>query len=1173
MAELNIKITTDYKQTQEAFQSVTENVKSYEKELLKQKSIADADQAAMDNYIKSMTKKLGAIEATKDGMAKLNAQSKLLRDAIYELNGAWGEGNAVSQHFQKQLDLIKGKMSEVATSSGGVTTKLLSVAKNILRFQLLMAPITAAIRGFKNTLSDSVKVAAEAEQVYNKLATVFDTVADSAKRASQEMATTLGVATSTAASALSTVGDLLQAQGMGTAQSLSTSVEWVKQFQDIIAFKDINMSLEEFAQNFMSGAAGNLRNFRTFGSIVKESAVNARLAAQGLDKLTGSELELAKMTTRAEMALEQQANAMGATEREWESMLSINRRLAEQEKIFKENLGDTMNAVLKPLKSMWTDILTEINKATQAQKEFNAGAKEINVYDIKNNASDAANFRNAVLRAQNEYRVNEWNAGMGATGYGDGVEYDRSGIEKALFDTLTKLMIQYTASSSDIIKLLSGDMPMGLEASLIKWEEDNAEQVRILKEIQARNTETENVATGYDNFLEALMGIKGVGTNLTIPTEMNANSHMSFAQQLAIEGRQAAIEAFNNINSSDLSEFVDAVSLALGEVDETDMIKGKAESLKSLYSVLYNQFTKDKTLEENADLLKRIADEYKSITGEVVEINNGLTEFQKALAQMQGFTTDYDVKLAQVGMSDKQKATDNLRRQYEEAYALATTAEEQGQINDAYEQAEQTLLAFYNAQEKYNDGLKAEADEKERLAKYEDAIKSIQESTADYAKQMKQIGMTDEEKALDDLRIAYEKQKASLDLTQTEAEALDAEYEIQRQALIDLQARQKEYNDALAAQAAILAAAEAAVTAARNGDTAKAKMLSFQNSISPLKATGKYAEADTWRANQKASLRNTEEELLKLGLSASEVNAWIAEMIPLINEEYEAKKREIDAAEEAAEALKKVQTWTDIGERALGATGTLGSVVGQFTDDEGDIWSDIVNALLTIMENTEGWADIAATLDQIFEMFEPVVDGFINLILSLPWEDIIYMLKVVATVLVTIMGIIRGIQEVFKWLWDNIKVALNNVKEAILHPITGGDQRSFRSFDNLKQTIIDVAEDVKEEYERIWAVNEKIERNTRKDDVLKTLKKLYAAGVINEDQFYAGARVIQKNKVFDPVPAGSPKYLSSPSQTSTTISYGGVTLQFNGGDTEEIKRWLLNLFNGNGIPYNTAIGG
>jgi len=206
-------------------------------------------------------------------------------------------------------------------------------------------------------------------------------------------------------------------------------------------------------------------------------------------------------------------------------------------------------------------------------------------------------------------------------------------------------------------------------------------------------------------------------------------------------------------------------------------------------------------------------------------------------------------------------------------------------------------------------------------------------------------------------------------------------------------------------------------------------------------------------------------------------------------------------------------------------------------------------------------------------MFEPVVDGLINLILSLPWEDIIYMLKVIATVIVTIMGIIRGIQEVFKWLWDNIKVALNNVKEAILHPITGGDQKSFRSFDNLKQTIIDVAEDVKEEYERIWAVNEKIERNTRNDDVLKTLKELYAAGVINEDQFYAGARVMQKDKVFDPVPAGSPKYLSSPTQTSSVISYGGVTLQFNGDNIEELKSWLLDFFNGNGIAYNTAIGG
>ena len=55
MAELNIKITTDYKQTQEAFRSVSDNVKSYQKELTKAQSLEKADQKAMDNYINSMT--------------------------------------------------------------------------------------------------------------------------------------------------------------------------------------------------------------------------------------------------------------------------------------------------------------------------------------------------------------------------------------------------------------------------------------------------------------------------------------------------------------------------------------------------------------------------------------------------------------------------------------------------------------------------------------------------------------------------------------------------------------------------------------------------------------------------------------------------------------------------------------------------------------------------------------------------------------------------------------------------------------------------------------------------------------------------------------------------------------------------------------------------------------
>lgn len=276
--------------------------------------------------------------------------------------------SSATQSFLDQKKVVEG----LTKTSGGFFGNFGEIFKNITKFQLVMMPIQRTIRFISNTISDSMAVAAEAEQVFSKLATVFDDNAKALGRAS-DMAQSYGTSISTMASTLSTVGDLLQAQGMGRSGSLDLASDWSGWFSDIIAFKDINMTVEEFAQNFMSGTVGNLRNFRMFGSIVKESAVNAELARKGLSDLTGEELELEKMIIRATMALEQQSNALGATEREWDTVLSVNRRLNEQWKQFKENLGETLNKAAKPLKSWLSDILSEANKVTAAMKEINSG--------------------------------------------------------------------------------------------------------------------------------------------------------------------------------------------------------------------------------------------------------------------------------------------------------------------------------------------------------------------------------------------------------------------------------------------------------------------------------------------------------------------------------------------------------------------------------------------------------------------------------------------------------------------------------------------------------------------------------------------------------------------------------------------------------------------------------
>lgn len=542
-------------------------------------------------------------QATQEAYAKY-AQQKQIVDELAQSQERYA---SVQKTTAEETSTSTKAFREMEEATGKTGLKILSVAKNILKFQLLMGPITASVRGIKTFFSDSVKLAAEAEQRFAKLATVFDGFGESAKNMARNLASAIGVANSTAASALSTVGDLLQAQGMGTSQSLTTAADWVKQFQDIIAFKDINMSLEEFAQNFMSGAAGNLRNFRTFGSIVKESAVNAELAAKGLDKLTGSELELAKMTTRAELALSQQKNAMGATEREWETMLSVNRRLDEAQKQLKENIGDSLNGVLKDLKQRWTDILNDINDAIARQQEFNKESRNVatqkSIHQSPNNIEpfikDALGVEFAGLLNRNDVYQ-----GKGGEWYYQklgGAEEKLGGFGKAL-QQLVNIMAYYDASIEDLQKYVKGlELSETALKALTELEAERRRQVEADARALEKLTSLSSSYDSYSSFMESISAITGVGKLNTLDLSEEALKRASrgdvssnaVAKMISQGGFSGIEEAMAQLASADLKSFGDLISGELGDLNDGDLLKNKAEAYKQFFEAVHNYFGKD----------------------------------------------------------------------------------------------------------------------------------------------------------------------------------------------------------------------------------------------------------------------------------------------------------------------------------------------------------------------------------------------------------------------------------------------------------------------------------------------------------------------------------------------------------------------------------------------------
>lgn len=611
----------------------------------------------------------------KQSLKEKEAKDKAYYKSIEEEIKATEEREKKEAEYSKSVNESLDKAKEMAEAQNNIATatkavgtaaktssnyflKLFDTTKNILMFRVIMNVVNSLAK-LNDFMGDSVQAAAEAEQIYSKLNTTFGKTSQAMSKAIS-LASKLGVATSTAASALSTVGDLLQAQGQITSESLSTAYEWVSQFQDIIAFKDINMSLEEFAQNFMSGAAGNLRNFRTFGSIVRESAVNAELAKRGLDKLTGSELELAKMTVRAEMALEQQKNAMGAAQREWDSMLSIQRRYEEAVKQFQENIGDSLNPVVK----MWTELKTAMLEVFTAQETWNKKQKMVE----EKKAIDTK----YVTFDENGEIVNQSNY-LGLTSYIDAANtaYVNASSEERMQEALNNLMIsiqEYGVTVSDLTRTMADMRKNGMAIDFNFWiqaVEYASDYLTELENIKKEEEELENLLTKanqIDSLFEQMQTIEGIDLTdnadyndfikaLDSANENGISDKTAFEELVKIVPEYVLLSATGDVDRSSLS----LTEKAFSSDPYLDLLEKKRDAYKELYVLAANSGK----YEEEA--IEYIIGLWEDANKEIDAYN----EKTSKIAELEVGTANYKKQLEQLGMSDFEKTIDDFERMLE----------------------------------------------------------------------------------------------------------------------------------------------------------------------------------------------------------------------------------------------------------------------------------------------------------------------------------------------------------------------------------------------------------------------------------------------------------------------------------------------------------------------------
>lgn len=585
-----------------------------------------------------------------------------------------------------------------------------------------------ALSAFMNVMHDSAELAAEAEETLNLFNVTFESTGSVARNTAAEISSSLGIAQSSAQEALGMFGSLAQGYGETQSASLDFAEEAVRTTLDLISFRNITGDVNTIMSEFSSGLVGNYENFRKWGIVITANEVNARLMAKGLSGLTGEALQLAKIQETLNIVQERSGNAMGDMERTLDSTANVARRVTEANKELMENMGDSLNKVLTPLRRMWLDIADTINKANRAQEEFASGSKNITVYDIHGNEEDRKDFNSSVSGALSSYYEARLSSSSSPEEYAE------------IWDEIYSIAIKFSASFEDIVAAVDSETTTltDIDKAFLNIAESAARtannEQKYQKGLESRRKALENSMSAAQSFFDSISGIAGVSISqsaagIVIPGMEGAKNDASVAmwQENLSEGVSAAIdEALSSIDAAGWERFVSPIEKALGLAGESEGLKGKLEAYEDLYEAVYNQHLKDGELtDEELKQLDAIIAAYtetheilKSITAE----KERQQELDSAIGSMAKSRESYERKLqdladksaisafmpaAASNIVDNEISRSSALRDIDSmkavAMAFASTDEELNAIAESF-------LALYGAANEYYDAAKAELE-------------------------------------------------------------------------------------------------------------------------------------------------------------------------------------------------------------------------------------------------------------------------------------------------------------------------------------------------------------------------------------------------------------------------------------------------------------------------------
>lgn len=271
--------------------------------LLKELAEVNADFAKMQRL-------LNGVQSTGEpSLRELEAAFKSLSREVKNTSTSAADYGAKVQRLQA----LQGEIDTHRKSIVGVESSWQEVATGATRF-LGIAGIAFGAEQVVQYGKQLYQTGVEMDTLGRKAETVLGEALNSVSAAARESAAAMGLTNAQYVAAVTNIADLLKPMGFTTEEAARQAVE-IQNLSGVLSeWSGGKFGAVETSESLRKALLGEREELERYGVSIKQSEVNARLAEQGFDKLTGQALRQAEAMATLQLVTEKSSDAIRSYE-------------------------------------------------------------------------------------------------------------------------------------------------------------------------------------------------------------------------------------------------------------------------------------------------------------------------------------------------------------------------------------------------------------------------------------------------------------------------------------------------------------------------------------------------------------------------------------------------------------------------------------------------------------------------------------------------------------------------------------------------------------------------------------------------------------------------------------------------------------------------------------------